>query len=81
MGKGNQMPTDSRKDDLLGAMAVIVLLIGTATGNAYAMLGMSVAALVLMAVFCRRRDGSGALLVALVAAVTAAAIGSVMATR
>ena len=75
------MPAASRKDDLLGAIAVIVLLIGTATGNAYAMLGMSVAALVLIALFCRRRIGSGALLVALVAALTAAAIGIVMATR
>ncbi len=75
------MPTDSRSDDLLGAIAVSVLLIGTATGNAYAMLGMSVASLVLMAVFCRRRIGSGALLVTLVATVTAAAIGVVMATR
>ena len=75
------MPTDSRKDDLLGAVAVTVLLIGTATGNAYAMLGMSVTALVLMAVFCRRRIGNGSPLVALVAAVTAAAIGIVMAMR
>ncbi len=75
------MPTDSRNDDLLGAIAVIVLLIGTATGNAYAMLGMSVASLVLMAVFCRRRIGSGAILVAFVAAVTAAAIGIVIAMR
>ncbi len=75
------MPPDFRKDDFLGAIAVIVLLIGTATGNAYAMLGVSVAALALMAVFCRRRIGNGPLLVALVAAVTAAAIGIVMAIR
>ena len=75
------MPTGSRRDDWLGAIAVIVLLIGTATGNAYAMLGMSAAALVLMTVFCRQRIGSGAILVALVAAVTAAAIGIVMAIR
>lgn len=51
------MPVDSRKDDLLGAIAVIVLLIGTATGNAYAMLGMSVVSLVLIAVFCRQKIG------------------------
>ena len=36
------MPTASRGDDLLGAIAVIALLIGTATGSAYVMLGMSV---------------------------------------
>lgn len=75
------MPTDSRRDDLLGVIAVIVLMISTATGNAYAMLGMSVAALVLMTVFCRRRIGNGSLLVALVAAVTAAAIAIVVAIR
>lgn len=44
------MPTESRRDDLFGAIAIIVLLIGTATGNAYALLGMSVAALVLIRV-------------------------------
>ena len=75
------MPSDARRDDLLGAIAVIVLLIGTATGNAYAMLGMSVVALVLIAMFYGRRIGSGAILVAAVAAVTAAVIGVVMATR
>lgn len=75
------MHTNSRQDDLLGVIAVIVLLIGTASGNAYALLGMSVASLVLMAVLGRRRIGSGALLVALVAAVTAAAIGVVIAMR
>lgn len=75
------MHTNSRQDDLLGVIAVIVLLIGTASGNAYALLGMSVASLVLMAVLGRRRIGSGALLVALVAAVTAALIGVVIAMR
>jgi hypothetical protein len=53
------MPSDARRDDLLGAIAVIVLLIGTATGNAHAMLGMSVVALVLIAIFYGRRIGSG----------------------
>jgi hypothetical protein len=75
------MLTASRRDTLLGAIAVIVLLIGTATGNAYAMLGLSVAALFLMAVFYRQQIGRGALLVALVAAVTAAVMGIVMAMR
>ena len=75
------MPTESRKDDLLGAMFVIVLLIGTATGNALALLGMSVAALILMGVFGRKRLVHGALLVALVAALTAAVIAVVLTTR
>jgi hypothetical protein len=69
------MATGSRRDEVLGAIGVIILLIGTATGNAFAMLGISVAALTLLAVFCRRKIGSGSLLVAFVAAVTAALIG------
>ena len=64
------MPTDSRSDNLLGTIAVVVLMISTAMGNARAMPGMSVAALLLMAVFCRIRIGNGSLLVAVVAAVT-----------
>ena len=73
------MVTGSRRDDVLGAIGVIILLIGTASGNAYAMLGMSVTAIILLAVFSRRQIGSGALLVAFVAAVTAAVIGIVVA--
>lgn len=75
------MHVNAQRDDLLGALAVIVFLIGTATGNAYAMLGMSVVALILIAVFRRERIGSGAILVTLVAAVTALAIGIVMTMR
>jgi hypothetical protein len=69
------MPTNSRRDDILGAIAVIVLIIGTATGNAYAILGMSVTALILLAVFYRRQIGRGPILLAFVAAVTATVIG------
>jgi len=74
------MPRESRTDDLFGAIAVIVFLLGTATGNAYALLGMSVVGLVLMVVFGRKRLGRGALLAALVAAVTAAVIAIVLMT-
>lgn len=73
------MATGSRRDDVIGAIGVIILLIGTATGNAFAMLVMSVTALILLTVIYRRQIGSGALLVAFVAAVTAAVIGFVVA--
>ena len=75
------MATGSRSDDILGAIGVVILLIGTATGNAYVMFGISAIALVLSTVFYRRRIGSGALLVAFVAAITAAVIGIVVAVR
>ena len=75
------MPTESRRDDLFSAITVIVLLLGTATGNAYALLGMSVVGIVLMVVFGRKRLGRGALLAALVAAVTAAVIATVLIMR
>lgn len=75
------MPLDTRRDDLLGAIAVIVLLIGTATGNAYALLAMSVTAFILLTAFYRRRVWGGPILVALVAAVAAAVIGVVTTVR
>ena len=75
------MSTDSRRDDIVGAVAVLILLIGTATGNAYALLGMSVTASVLLALFYRRHIGRGAVLVAFVAAVAAAVIGIVVSIR
>ena len=75
------MPTPSRRDDAVGAIAVIVLLIGTATGSAYVMLGMSVTALILLAVFYRQHLGTGAILAAFVAAVTAAIIALVVSLR
>jgi hypothetical protein len=52
-----------------------------AISGAYAMLGMSVVALVLIAVFCRQKIGSGAMLVALVAGVTATIIVIVTTTQ
>jgi hypothetical protein len=75
------MSTDSRRDDLLSVIAVIIILIATATGNAYAMLGISVTALIVLAAFYGRRIGSGSILVALVAALTAFVIGAVVASR
>ena len=72
------MSNESRRDDLFGAIAVCALLIGTATGNGLAMMVISAAVLVVMQVFGRKRLMSGALLVALVAAVTAVLIAVVL---
>jgi hypothetical protein len=68
----NQTPaTDSRKDSIIAVIGVLVLLIGTATGNAWAMLAMSVVALVVMAVLYRRGLGRNMIRAIIVAAATA----------
>lgn len=69
------MSATTRGDDLIAAVAVVVLLIGTALNNAYFMLTTSVAALLVITVFRRERLGTGPILVALVAAITASVIG------
>ena len=43
----------TRKDSILIATAVLVLVIGTATGSAYAMFGMATVGLVLAAILYR----------------------------
>lgn len=75
------MSAASRTDDLLGAIAVVILVIGTATGNAFVMLGMSGTALLLLALFYRQRLGSGAILAAFAAAAAAAVMGIVVSMR
>jgi hypothetical protein len=75
------MATSSGRDDILGAIAVMVLLIGTATGSAYVMLGLSVAALIVLPLIYGQRIGRGGILAAFVAAVTAAIIGIVASLR
>ena len=66
------MAASSRKDDLFATLAVVILLIGTATGSAKAMIVMSSIALALMVVFNRKqlrikKFRNGVLLVALAA--------------
>jgi hypothetical protein len=75
------MDTHSRKDDVFGSLGALVLLIGTATGSAKAIMILSGIVLVLMVLIGRTRIGRGALLAALVAAVTAFVIGAVLAFR
>ena len=66
--------TNSRKDGIVTAIGVLVLLLGTATGNAYAMLVMAIIALAVIAIFYRQRLSRNVLLVILTAAVTAATV-------
>jgi hypothetical protein len=63
--------TESRRDSIAAAIGVLVLLIGTATGNAYAMLAMSVVALAVMVVLYRRGLSRNMIRAIIVAAATA----------
>jgi hypothetical protein len=47
-------PNESKLNGILTAMGILVLLLGTATGNAYVMLAMAIAALVAVAIFRRK---------------------------
>ena len=67
----------SRRDEIFSALSVVLLLIGTALNNALVMMVMSAILLSLMVVFRRTKLNRGALLVALVAAVTAIVIALV----
>lgn len=68
----------NRQDELFSALAVVLLLIGTALNNAVVMMVMSAILLSLMVVVYRGRIKRGALRVALVAAVTAIGIALVL---
>ena len=68
----------SRRDEIFSALSVVLLLIGTALNNAMVMMVMSAILLSLMVVFHRSKLNRGALLVALVAAVTAIVIALVI---
>ena len=65
----------TQRDGIVTAIAVLVLVIGTATGNAYAMLAMAVAGLALSVVLYRRHFTGRTALVVLTAAVVAFAAG------
>jgi hypothetical protein len=75
------MAAFSSKDEMFSALAVAILLIGTATGSAIAIFVMSTITLSLMAVFYRKQPSGGHLLAAGVAAITAIAVGLIMSVR
>ena len=65
---------DSKLNDMLPAVGIMVLLLGTATGNAYVMFAMAVAAIVAVAIFGRRAIRWRAWFGAIAAAATAFAV-------
>jgi len=75
------MKTLSRQDEIFSALGVVLLLIGTASNNAMVMMVLSAILLSLMVVFHRAKLNRGALLVTLVAALTALVIALVFMFR
>jgi hypothetical protein len=68
----DQLPApNTRKDTIAAAVGVLVLLLGTATGNAWVMLAMSLVALAVMAFLYRRGLGRNMIRAIIVAAATA----------
>jgi hypothetical protein len=62
------------KEGIVTAIGVLILVIGAATGNAYAMLAMAAAGLVLCAILYRGSYKGGTGLVLLAATATAAVV-------
>ena len=73
----------THKDGIVTAIGVLVLVIGTATGSAYVMLGMAVAGLVLSAILYRGnfKHRAGLVVLAATAAAVAFATGIVLSVR
>ena len=62
----------SRRDRIITAIGILVLLIGTATGNAYAILGLAVLATGLISILYRERLGRTLVVMGIAAAIAAA---------
>lgn len=67
--------TNWKKDGIITAIGVLVLLLGGATGNAIVMLAMSILGFAVIAIIDRQRLGRVSLVVMLVASATAAVLG------
>jgi hypothetical protein len=65
---------NSKLNGIVTALGILVLVIGTASGNAYVMLAMAVAALAGIAIVSRRAMGWRALVAMTAAAATAFAV-------
>ena len=69
-------PENTRKDGIVGAIGVLIILIGTATGSAYALLGMSIIAFAFLAVFYREHMGRKSILIICASAIFAMAVAA-----
>ena len=71
--------TNVRRDGVITAIGIIVLLIATATGNAFAMLAAALVALAAIAIVFRNKSGSRILAAIATALVVGIAVAAVMA--
>lgn len=71
--------TNVRRDGVITAIGIIVLLIGTATGNALAMSAAALVALAAIAIVFRNKSGSRILASIATALVVGIAVAAVMA--
>ena len=69
-------PNDSKLNGIVEAIGILVLVLGTATGNAYVMFAMAIAAIVAVAIFGRKSFSWRAVFGVSVAAVTAFAVAA-----
>jgi hypothetical protein len=67
-------PNASKRNGILMAIGIIVLLLGAATGNAYVMFAVAIAALVAVAIFGRQSFRWSVLFGMMAAAATAIAV-------
>jgi hypothetical protein len=66
--------SNSRRDGIAAAIGILVLILGTATGNAYAMLAMALVAFAVIAIFYRHDLGRRELLLMTLAAATSSVV-------
>ncbi|HWB10264.1 MAG TPA: hypothetical protein VG826_13620 [Pirellulales bacterium] len=71
-------PSSLDRNGIVVAVGVLVLLIGTATGNAYLMLAMAVVALLVTTVLVRQRLWYHVLLATFAAVIAALAVLAIM---
>ena len=75
------MSAASPRNDFVAVIALLVVVIGMATGHAYLMLGLSTASLLFLGLFYRKQISSGVILFTVAVAFVAAFTGAFIAMR